>query len=508
MHSLKKRAYHRRPIATIPWKALLTLLIVILGTWSGAALAQDSGSTSHPLSGDVKVAIDTIWLLFSAVLVFFMNAGFAMLETGLCRSKNAVNLLIKNLIVFGVVTLAYWTTGFGLMFGDGNAVLGTQGFWLQGLDNSPLVGEAYQGVFSALKTVGVPLEAKFFFQLVFAGTAATIVSGAVAERIAFFAYFVFCFILAGLIYPIAGHWVWGNGFLNTMGFYDFAGSTVVHSVGGWAALVGAILVGPRLGRYTDNQSIPMPGHNLGIATLGCFILWLGWFGFNTGSLMEAHPTAISHILLTTNMAAAAGAIGAAISSWVVFSRPDLPMIINGILAALVSVTASCAYIETNSAVAIGIVGGMIAVFASYIFDRFQVDDPVGALPVHLVGGIWGTLAVGLFAVGPNVYSWYGAGDGPSLGVLLGGDWNQLRIQVCGVGIVALFTMAASWLGWFIIDYLFGLRVSPAAEDLGLDITQHGMRAYPDFQTSVQQHEVPSSASLAIKRTITQNLGSD
>ncbi|MEO1589931.1 MAG: ammonium transporter [Cyanobacteria bacterium J06632_22] len=442
------------------------------------AIAQDPW---QPAMTDLKVTIDTVWVLISGILVVFMNAGFAMLETGVCRSKNAVNILTKNLIDFGIVSLAFWAVGFGLMFGDGNAFVGLKGFFLAGLDTSPVTGEAYRGVFNSLSWAGIPLDAKFFFQLAFAGAAATIVSGAVAERISFFAYFAFSAILSAVIYPISGHWIWGGGFLSQWGFYDFAGSLVVHAVGGWAALTGAYLLGPRQGRYDPLRRGPIPGHNLAIATLGGMILWLGWFGFNAGSTMAADPAAISRIILTTNIAAAAGAVGAAITSWVVFSRPDLSTIINGVLAGLVSITAGCAFVSPGSAVAIGIVGGMIAVFASSLFDTLKIDDPVGALPVHLVGGIWGTLAVGLFSVGPGVNPWHTAGAGPALGLLVGGSLEQLWAQLAGIGIVSLFALITTFIAWALIDLLFGLRVSAKAELTGLDLSEHGTEAYPDFQ---------------------------
>ncbi|MEO1593418.1 MAG: ammonium transporter [Cyanobacteria bacterium J06632_22] len=430
---------------------------------------------------DLQVTIDTIWVLVSGMLVVFMNAGFAMLETGFCRSKNAVNVLTKNLIDFGIVSLAFWAVGFALMFGDGNGFIGLKGFFLSGLDTSPLTGDDYLGVFSSLSWTGIPLDAKFFFQLAFAGAAATIVSGAVAERISFFAYFAFSAILSAVIYPISGHWIWGGGFLSQWGFYDFAGSLVVHSVGGWAALTGAYLLGPRQGRYDSLRQGPIPGHNLAIATLGGMILWLGWFGFNAGSTMAADPMAISRIVLTTNIAAAAGAVGAAITSWIVFSRPDLGMIINGVLAGLVSITAGCAFVSPGSAVAIGLVGGIIAVFAANLFDALKIDDPIGALPVHLVGGLWGTLAVGLFSVGPGVNAWHTEGAGPALGVLIGGDFQQLWAQLAGIGLVSLFALVTTFTAWSVIDLLFGLRVSEKDEIIGLDLTEHGTEAYPDFQ---------------------------
>lgn len=265
---------------------------------------------------ELRVAIDTLWVMIAGMLVIFMNAGFAMLETGFCRQKNAVNVLAKNLIVFALSTIAFWVCGFGLMFSNSNGLLGSGGFFLAGADNSPATGDAYQGIFSALNWAGVPLLAKFFFQLAFAGTAATIVSGAVAERIKFKVFLIFSFLLVAIAYPITGHWVWGGGWLAQLGFYDFARSTVVHSVGGWAALIGALSLGPRLGKYReDGQPNALPAHNMAISTLGCLILWLGWFGFNPGSTM-AVSWHIAHIAVTTNTAAAFGGMAATLTAWV------------------------------------------------------------------------------------------------------------------------------------------------------------------------------------------------
>lgn len=316
---------------TPSWQACIPLATILVLVWSYAAVAQ--APAEGPSTAELKVGLDTIWVMIAGMLVFFMNAGFCMLETGFCRQKNAVNVLSKNLIVFALSTIAFWIIGFGLMFSDGNGFLGTSGGWfLSGADNSPATGDAYQGIFGSLNWTGVPLLAKFFFQLVFAGTAATIVSGAVAERIKFVDFLIFSLLLVGIAYPITGHWIWGGGWLADMGFFDFAGSTVVHSVGGWAALMGAAFLGPRLGKYQDGQVTALPGHNMSIATLGCLILWLGWFGFNPGSTMAADPNAIAHIAITTNTAGAFGGLAATITAWLYLGKPDLSMIINGILA--------------------------------------------------------------------------------------------------------------------------------------------------------------------------------
>ncbi|HEY8231674.1 MAG TPA: ammonium transporter [Vicinamibacteria bacterium] len=411
-----------------------------------------------------KVALDTLWVVVTACLVFFMNAGFALLESGLCQAKNAVNILAKNFIVFAVSSLAFWTLGFGLMFGDGSPLVGMKGFFLSGADNSPAMADAYQGVFASLNWTGVPLAAKFFFQLVFAGTAATIVSGAVAERIKFLSFIAFSFFLVAFIYPVGGHWAWGGGWLGTAGFKDFAGSTVVHSIGGWAALTGVIILGPRLGKFGPGGKVnPIPGHNMGFATLGTLILWLGWFGFNPGSTMAADAALISTIALNTNMAAAAGCLAATAVAWLALGKPDLSMILNGTLAGLVAITAPCNIVTTTSSVIIGTLAGVLVVGAVLFFDRVKLDDPVGALSVHLVNGVFGTFAVGLFAT-----------DG---GLFYGGGMALLLTQLKGIAAVGAFTAAASAIVWYGLKLSIGIRVAPEEEREGLDAGEHGMEAY-------------------------------
>lgn len=463
------------------WQACIPLACLIVLGWSYVAVAQ--APAAGPTTADLKVALDTLWVAIAAFLVFFMNAGFCMLETGFCRQKNAVNVLAKNLIVFALSTVAFWAIGFALMFGDGNDFIGWNGFFLGGTDNSPATGDAYKGVFSALNWTGVPLAAKFLFQLVFAGTAATIVSGAVAERIKFVDFLIFSVLLVGIAYPITGHWIWGAGWLADMGFWDFAGSTVVHSVGGWAALMGAAFLGPRIGRYQDKQVVALPGHNMSIATLGCLILWLGWFGFNPGSVMAADPNAITHIALTTNMAGAAGGIAATVIAWLYLGKPDLSMIINGILAGLVGVTASCAYVSVPSSLVIGLIAGILVVFSVPFFDKLGIDDPVGATSVHLVCGTWGTLAVGLFAEGPGKFSWLfdlaGKPIGPH-GLFFGGGLSTLIPQVVGILSVGGFTVLLSSIFWLALKNTLGIRVTAEEEFEGLDIGEHGMEAYSGF----------------------------
>ncbi len=444
-----------------------------------AAVAQTPGADAGPTTAELKVALDTLWVAVAAFLVIFMNAGFGMLETGMCRQKNAVNILSKNLIVFALATLAFYVIGFGIMFGDGTPFFGLNGFLLSGADNSPVTGDAYEGVFGALNWAGVPLSAKFLFQLAFAGTAATIVSGAVAERIKFIDFLIFSLLLVGIAYPITGHWIWGGGWLAGAGFWDFAGSTVVHSVGGWAALMGAAILGPRIGKYADGRTNAIPPHNLSIATLGCLILWLGWFGFNPGSTMAADPTAIGHIALTTNLAAAAGGVVACFVAWGKFGKPDLTMIINGILAGLVGITAPCAWVNLPSAVIIGAIAGALVVFSVAFFDKIQIDDPVGAISVHLVCGFWGTLAVGLFAVGPSDTGLYT--EGPKAGLFFGGFVEQLFIQLAGALAVGGMTVLLSTIFWVALKATLGIRVTKEEELEGLDIGEHGMEAYTGFK---------------------------
>ncbi|NJN86419.1 MAG: ammonium transporter [Leptolyngbyaceae cyanobacterium SL_7_1] len=466
------------------WQACIPLVVLVMLVSSTAAVAQDAPPIEEVASG-LRIGLDTMWVMIAGFLVFFMNAGFCMLETGFCRQKNAVNVLSKNLIVFALSTVAFWFIGWGLMFGDGNPFFGTQGlFFLTGADNSPATGDAYEGVYGAISWTGVPLFAKFFFQLVFAGTAATIVSGAVAERIKFIDFLIFSLLLVGVAYPITGHMIWGGGLLAGAGFWDFAGSTVVHAVGGWAALMGAAFLGPRIGKFnSDGSANALPGHNMSIATLGALILWLGWFGFNPGSTMGVGDgSLIAHVALTTNIAAAFGGIAAAIVAWSMLGKPDLSMIINGVLAGLVAVTAPCAFVSVPAAAIIGAIGGVLVVFAVGFFDRLNVDDPVGAISVHLVNGIWGTLAVGLFAVGPDneALNLYADGLGPAAGLFYGGGFGQLFIQFIGAMLVGLITVVLSSIFWVVLKAILGIRVTAEEELLGLDIGEHGMEAYAGF----------------------------
>ena len=427
---------------------------------------------------ETKVIIDTLWVLMAAMLVFLMNLGFASLESGMARSKNTVNIMSKNFIVFAVSSMGFLLLGWGLMFGDGNGFIGTQGlFFAGGADNSPMIGDAYKGVYSAISWTGVPFWAKFFFQLVFCGTAATIVSGAVAERIKYMSFIIFSLVLTMIIYPIVGHWIWGGGWLYNLGFLDFAGGTTVHSVGGWAALTGVFILGPRVGKYTkDGRINPIPGHNLALATLGAFILWFGWFGFNPGSTMAADPDAIAKILVVTNTSGVMGILTATITAWIIIGKPDLGMSINGLLAGLVAITPACAYISVPSSIIIGAISGIIVVYAVIKFDRVKLDDPVGACAVHLVNGVFGTLSIGLFAQSGMT------GIETPNGLFFGGGLGLLGTQALGVVSVGAFVLVTTVITWVVIKKTIGLRVTLKEEIEGLDIGEHGNQAYPEFVT--------------------------
>ncbi len=462
------------------WALLWSVSVLLLAGHGGSAAEEEAPVFTKEMAtllSNGQVALDTMWVLVTAFLVFFMNLGFAMVESGLCRAKNAVNILAKNFIVFAISSIAFWLLGWGLMFGDGNGFMGLRGLWMAGgQDNSPATGDAYSGVYSAISWAGVPFWAKFLFQLVFAGTAATIVSGAVAERVKFLSFMLFSFVIVGFMYPVTGHWIWGGGWLQKLGMWDFAGSTVVHSVGGWAALAGAILLGPRLGKYREDGTVrPIFGHNMSTTALGVLVLWFGWFGFNPGSTMAASVNDIARIAVTTNTAAAAATLGATITAWRLLGKPDLSMILNGCLAGLVAITAPCAFVSVGASAIIGFVAGILVVLSVLFFDRIKVDDPVGALSVHLVNGVFGTLAVGLFACDAIMPGTTGNG------LFYGGGFSLLGRQTLGALAVGGFTFVVAWAAWSAIKFAVGLRVSREEELAGLDVGEHGMEAYPDFQ---------------------------
>jgi Amt family ammonium transporter len=398
------------------------------------------------------MSINNIWVLMAAFLVMFMQPGFAMVEAGFTRSKNTANILMKNLVDFSVGGILFWAIGYTIMYGESiGGFIGMPSLFIN--DNG--IGDY------ANKT-------DLLFQTVFAATAATIVSGAVAERTKFSAYIIFTIVITVFIYPVSGHWKWGGGWLDQLGFLDFAGSTIVHSVGAWVGLAGAIVLGPRIGKYVNGKAKAIPGHNLTLGALGVFILWFGWFGFNPGSQLGAagneNAVAIGHIALTTNLAAAGGAMAALFTSWMKYKRPALSLALNGALAGLVAITAGCDIVSPGGALIIGIIAGIILVFSvEFIDQKLKVDDPVGAISVHGVNGAFGTLAVGLFAT-----------DG---GLLYGGGAKLLMAQAIGVGAVFVWAFGLGFILFKIIKATIGMRVSKRIEEEGLDVYEHGESAY-------------------------------
>jgi len=443
------------------WLATVPLALFGLGVFNLSAHAADLPELN------AAFLANNLWLLIATILVIFMNAGFAMVEAGMCRSKNAVNILAKNLFVFALAVTSYWFIGYSLMYG-GSVADG----WLYfgGLFFDPTVTA------DMVTDAGLVPTVDFLFQSAFAGTAATIVSGLVAERVKFGEFVVFAVVLTAFIYPIAGSWKWNGGWLDSLGFVDFAGSSIVHSVGAWAGLVGAMLLGPRIGKYSDGKPQAMPGHNMAIATLGALVLWIGWYGFNPGSQL-AMDQWVPYVAVTTTLAAAAGAIGATIVSTLTSGKPDLTMIINGILAGLVSITAGCGDMTLAGAWFAGLVGGIIVVFSVAALDAAEIDDPVGAFSVHGVCGVWGTVVIGLWGTAVQ-------GDGAGMGLFNGGGITLLLVQALGAAAYAIWTLVTCWIAWSVIGGLFGgIRVSEEEETQGLDIGEHGMEAYPDFASA-------------------------
>jgi Amt family ammonium transporter len=445
------------------------LVLTILFLCLGISLFAQEGVEPEALG----FSVDIVWMFLGAILVFIFQAGFALVETGLTRAKNATNITMKNLMDFCFGALVYWAIGWGLMWGKDA---------LGGLVGSD---QFFPG------TMGLDIDSanfykSWFFQVVFAATAATIVSGAMAERTQFKSYLIYTCFISAIIYPIQGHWIWGGGWLGNLGFHDFAGSTVVHSVGGWAALMGAIVLGPRLGKYVKGADgkiavKAIPGHNIPYACLGVFILWFGWFGFNAASTGTAiadsstifSGTSVARVAVTTCLAPAAGAITAMVTSWIWFKKPDCSMTMNGVLAGLVAITAPCAVVSPGAAVVIGLIAGVLVVLSvEFIDKKLLVDDPVGAVSVHLTNGIFGTLAVGIWGNAPS--------DGV-VGLLHGGGFTQLGIQALGVLSVGAWTALASLILFLVIKAICGLRASPKEELVGLDISEHKAEAYTGFQ---------------------------
>lgn len=444
-------------------KRALTVLVVLLSLMVFPAIVS-AQEAEYVTKADLDGITTMLWLVVAGALVFLMQAGFAMVEVGLTRSKNAVNILMKNLMDFAVGALAFFAVGWGLMYGaSSGGWFGTSEFFL----NIPTEEWANK-------------MRDWFFQVVFAATAATIVSGAVAERIKFGSYLIYSVFISAIVYPVAGHWIWNaEGFLAVKGFHDFAGSTVVHSVGGWAALVGAVVLGPRLGKYVkvDGKIISkaFPGHNLTLAALGVFILWFGWYGFNAGSTLNGSSADIGHIAVTTTLGASAGAVAAMILSWIWFKKPDVSMTMNGALAGLVSITAPTFAVSPTSAIIIGLIGGILVVLSVEFFDKvLHIDDPVGAISVHGICGVWGTLAVGLFAEPDRIRQ-------GTAGLFMGGDATQLGVQALGVGMVFGWVVATMGAVFLLLKAVKFLRVSKKEEQQGLDINEHGADAYHGFQ---------------------------
>lgn len=442
------------------WLACVPMALAGLGVFNLSAHAAELPELTPAFLAN------NMFLLIAAALVIFMNAGFAMVEAGMCRQKNAVNILAKNLIVFALAVTAYWFIGYKIMYNADWLIPGW--FKFGGLFFDPTVTA------EMVKNASLVPSVDFLFQAAFVGTAATIVSGLVAERIKFGEFVIFSLVLCGILYPISGSWQWNvdQGWLNKLGFIDFAGSTVVHSFGAWSGLVGAILLGPRIGKFVDGKPQAMPGHNLAIATLGCLILWLGWYGFNPGSVLAMNET-VPYIAVTTTLGGAAGGIAATLVSQFTGGKPDLTMTINGILAGLVSVTAGCDGFSMPAAWVVGFIGGGLVVWSVAMLDSIKIDDPVGAWSVHGTCGIWGTLAVGLFNM--------------DKGLLTGHGFGQLGVQIVGVVAFGLFAVITSWIAWTVIGAIFGgIRVTEKEEVEGLDIGEHGMEAYPDFVSAANQ----------------------
>ncbi len=441
---------------------LTTTVLTLLLALPALAFAQDD-----PTVADLSLAMDTVWVIVAACLVLFMQAGFAMLEVGFSRMKNVGSVVAKILVNLAIAALLFWAVGFALAFGTGNAIIGTQG-WFLAVSPSQ-VNDVYAG----LSWTQVPLSAKFLFQVAFCAVSLAIVWGTMLERTKFAVYVIFAVVFAGMIYPLVGHWIWGGGWLTELGMQDFAGSTVVHLSGAMAALAGTLLLGPRLGKYDDTgRPITIPGHNMPLAVLGVLILWIGWWGFNPGSTMAAVPE-IADIALTTNLAAAAGVIGAMGMSYVYRRNIDVGMGGNGAIAALVAITAPCAFVAPWASIVIGFIAGVV-MYATLIFvDSIGVDDPLGAIAAHGMGGIWGTLSAGLFTT-PEL-----AAIGRP-GLFYGGGLYQLGVQALGILAAGTFVFLSSLAVFAILKATIGIRVKPDQELDGLDIHEHGVYGYPDL----------------------------
>lgn len=435
----------------------------------GAAFAADPTPAELAESvGGVATAVNQVWVVLAAILVLFMQAGFAMLEIGLSRMKNAGAVAGKIVINLAVSFIMFWAVGFSLAFSTGSGFAGSGGWFLD-------VGN-YKETFSSLAYSDTPLQAQFFFQVVFVAVSLAIVFGTMLDRTKFAAYIIFGVVFTGLIYPIVAHWTWGGGWLAQDGFLDFAGSSIVHLQGALAALAGTLLLGPRIGKFRKGKAVPIPGHSIPLAILGVMILWVGWMGFNPGSTLNAVAQNFADIAVNTNLAAAAGVIGATLGSLLMFRTLDVSQMGNGAIAGLVAITAPCAFVDPWAAVVIGLIAGLIVPPLVVLVDKLRVDDPIGCLPVHGMAGIWGTLAIGLFATAERTTD---LGLGKSAGLLLGGGGSQLWVQFYGIMATVAFTLTAAGIVFFLIKVTVGLRVSEEHELAGLDISEHGMFGYPE-----------------------------
>ena len=444
---------------------LFSLGIIFIAGWTSFAFAAGDPTGDVTLKANSQAPLDYVWVLICAFLVMFMQPGFAMLEAGFCRAKNATNLMAKNLMDYVMGSLAFFLVGYAIMMGgDWHGLFGTKGWFM--------LGDYYD--------VGKYLS--MFWMLVFCATAATIVSGAVAERLKFKAYFVYSIVVSVIIYPIYGHWVWGGGWLSKrpfgMGALDFAGSGVVHAIGGFVGLAGALVLGPRFGKYIKGKPQAIPGHSITLAAMGVFILWFGWFGFNPGSTFNGHHLRIAVIAVNTNLAAAAGASSAILISFWKTRKWDVGMALNGAVVGLVAITAPCAWVEGWAAIVIGLIAGCVMYASVKFFDAIGIDDPVGAISVHGIGGIWGLLSVGLFADG--TYGNYSLTKPYATGLFYGGGWGQFIAQAISCIVVFVWAFGIGYIVFKLMDKAFGIRVSPAEGLQGLDIPEHGTPAYPDF----------------------------
>ena len=427
---------------------------------------------------ELAFAASTIWVVLAAILVLFMQAGFAFLEAGLTRMKNVGHIAAKNVLILGIVSIVYYVVGFGIAFGDGGSgLIGGSGF-LPSVEELLTIGEAPFSWFAA-----IPGAAAYLFEVAFAAVSLAIVWGAMAERTRLWVYIVFG-IAFTLIYSFVSHWIWSpDGWLFAKGMQDFAGSTVVHYQGALAGLAGALLLGPRIGKYVDGKPQPIPGHNMAYTTLGVIILWFGWFGFNPGSTLSVDFGGVgffAYVALNTNLAAAAGVLGAVTVSWLVIGKPDLSMMLNGAIAALVAITAACAFVAPWAAILIGFVAGGIVVLGSLLVEKLGIDDPVGALAAHGMAGVWGTLSLGFLTV-PSLSERLATGGG---GLFYGGGLNQLGVQALGLAAVGAFTFTASFLVLWLMKVTVGIRTEPEVETMGLDVSEHGMWGYPEFYIPV------------------------